>query len=72
MFIIPIEYVEYLKAQGITDPEDIESCLSATGIEISVMYEDDTCHEGYYDSINEAIEALLKLTKIHPQLLNKN
>lgn len=36
------------------------------------MYEDDTFHEGYYDSINEAIEALLKLAKIHPQLLNKN
>ena len=72
MFIIPIEYVEYFKSQGITEPEDVEGCLSATGIEISVMYEDDTCHEGYYDSINEAIEALLKLAKIHPQLLNKN
>ena len=72
MFIIPLEYLEYLKSQGIIDPEDIESCLSAIGIEISIMYEDDTCHEGYYDSINEAIEALLKLAKIHPQLLNKN
>ena len=71
MFIIPIKYLEYLKAQGITEPEDIESCLSATGIEISVMTDEDTCHEGYYDSINDAIEALLQLAKIHPHLLNK-
>lgn len=71
MFIIPIKYVEYLKAQGITEPEDIESCLSATGIEISIMTDEDTYHEGYYDSINDAIEALLQLAKIHPHLLNK-
>ena len=46
------QYKEYLASIGITDPEDVDSCLSATGIEISIMYEDDTFHEGYYSSID--------------------
>lgn len=69
MFIIPVKWLKYLEAQGITDPEDIEGCLNATGIEISVMYDDDIEHEGYYDSINDAINALLSLSKLHPQLM---
>ena len=65
----PVEqYKEYLASVGITDPEDVDSCLSATGIEISVMYEDDTFHEGYYDSIDDAIKALCDLKRLHPQL----
>ena len=69
MFAISLKWLKYLEAQGVTDPEDIESCLSATGIEISIMYEDGTEHEGYYDSINEAIEALISLSKLYPQLI---
>lgn len=70
MFIIPVKWLKYLEAQGITDPEDIKGCLDATGIEISVMYEDgDVEHEGYYDSINDAISALISLSKLHPQLI---
>ena len=69
MFIIPVKWLKYLEAQGITDPEDIEGCLNATGIEISVMYDDDIEHEGYYYSINDAIDALLSLSKLHPQLM---
>ena len=71
VFIIPIKYLEYFKAQGIIEPEDIESCLSATDIESSIMTDEDTYHEEYYDSINDVIEALLQLAKFHPHLLNK-
>lgn len=53
------------------EPEDIESCLSATDIESSIMTDEDTYHEEYYDSINDVIEALLQLAKFHPHLLNK-
>lgn len=62
-------YKTYLKAQGIEEAEDIKSCLDATGIEISIMYEDDVVHEGYYDSINEAINTLVSLSKFHPHLV---
>ena len=62
------DYEQELRDNGIIDPEDINSCLSATGIEISVLSEYDTEHEGYYDSIDEAIDALNKLRKLHPQL----
>jgi hypothetical protein len=69
VFIIPVKWIKYLEARGITDPEDIKSCLDATGIEIRVMYDDSDEHEGYYDSINDAIDALLSLSKLHPQLV---
>ena len=69
MFIIPLKFIKYLEAQGITDPEDIKSCLEATGIEIRVLYDDCDEHEGYYDSINDAVDALISLSKLHPQLV---
>ena len=62
------QYKEYLASIGITDPEDVDSCLSATGIEIRVMYEDEDEHEGYYSSIDDAIKALCDLKRLHPQL----
>ena len=62
------QYKAYLESLGITDQEDIDSCLSATGIEISIMYDEGIEHEGYYHSIDDAIEALQELRKLHPQL----
>lgn len=65
------QYKDYLMSLGITEPQDIDNCLSAQGIEIRVMYEDEDEHEGYYYSIDDAIEALNELRKLHPQLSNE-
>ena len=65
------QYQEYLASIGVTMPQDIENCLSAQGIEIRVLYEDEDEHEGYYHSIDDAIEALNELRKLHPQLSNE-
>ena len=68
MFIISLSYEEYLIAHGITEPEDIEAICDTQGIEIRLMMEDGDEHEGYYDTIDEAIEALEELRKIYPHL----
>lgn len=60
--------LEYLASIGITDPEDIEATLDATGIEIRIMYDNADEHEGYYNTIDEAIEALQDLKRAYPQL----
>ena len=65
------QYREYLASIGVTMQQDIDNCLSAQGIEIRVMYEDEDEHEGYYYSIDDAIEALNELRKLHPQLSNE-
>lgn len=51
----------------ITD-EDREVLDSATGIEIRIIYEDGDEHEGYYDSIDDAIDALKDLKKLYTNL----
>lgn len=71
MFIISLSYEEYLIANWITDPEDIEAINDTQGIEIRLMMEDGDEHEGYYDTIDEAIETLEELRKIYPHLSRK-
>lgn len=66
-----MEYIEYLNSIGITDPEDVENCIGVQGIEIRTMYEDADEHEGYYSTIDDAIEALNNMRKLFPHL-NKN
>ena len=60
--------IKQLIENGITEPEDIENCLGVHGVEIRTMYEDSDEHEGYYDTIDEAIEALNEMRKIFPHL----
>lgn len=62
------KYADYLASIGITEPEDIENCIGVCGIEIRTMYEDGDEHEGYYSTIDEAIDALEELRKIFPHL----
>ena len=51
--------------------EDLEAINDTQGIEIRLMMEDGDEHEGYYDTIDEAIEALEELRKIYPHLSRK-
>ena len=53
------------------DPEDQEAIESILGIEIRTMYEDADEHEGYYDTIDDAIDALNDMRKLFPHLCRK-
>lgn len=63
-----MDYLEYLKSIGITEEEDFNTILSAERIEIRIVYEESDEHEGYYDTIDDAIEALNDLRKLYPHL----
>ncbi len=62
------EYKKLLENSKEYCEEDIESLTSATGIEIRIMFDDCDEHEGYYDTIVEAIEALRELQDRYPYL----
>jgi len=62
------EYKKLLEDSKEYCEEDIDSLTSAIGIEIRIMYDDCDEHEGYYDTIAEAIEALRKLQDRYPYL----
>ena len=62
------EYKKLLEDSKEYCEEDIESLTSATGIEIRIMYDESDEHEGYYDTIAEAIEALRELQDRYPYL----
>ena len=62
------EYKKLLEDSKEYCEEDIESLTSATGIEIRIMYNDCDEHEGYYDTIAEAIENLRELQDRYPYL----
>lgn len=51
--------------------EDQEAIEGALGIEIRTMYEDADEHEGYYDTIDDAIDALNDMRKLFPHLCRK-
>ena len=53
------------------DPEDQEAIEGILGIEIRTMYEDADEHEGYYDTIDDAIDALNDMRKLFPHLCRK-
>lgn len=53
------------------DPEDLEAITGVHGIEIRTMYEDADEHEGYYDTIDDAIDALNDMRKLFPHLCRK-
>lgn len=65
------KYMDYLRSIGITQKEDIDNISSAEGIEIRILYEDSDEHEGYYSTIDSAIEALENIRKLFPQLNEK-
>lgn len=62
------EYKKLLEDSKEYCEEDIESLTSATGIEIRIIFDDCDEHEGYCDTIAEAIEALRKLQDYYPYL----
>ena len=62
------EYKKLLEDSKEYCEEDIDSLTSATGIEIRIMYDDCDEHEGYYDTIAEAIETLRELQDLYPYL----
>ena len=51
--------------------EDLEAITGVHGIEIRTMYEDGDEHEGYYDTIDDAIDALNDMRKLFPHLCRK-
>ena len=51
--------------------EDLEAITGVHGIEIRTMYEDADEHEGYYDTIDDAIDALNDMRKLFPHLCRK-
>lgn len=51
--------------------EDQEAVEGILGIEIRTMYEDGDEHEGYYDTIDDAIDALNDMRKLFPHLCRK-
>lgn len=51
--------------------EDLEAIIGVHGIEIRTMYEDGDEHEGYYDTIDDAIDALNDMRKLFPHLCRK-
>ena len=53
------------------DEEDIEAVTGVHGIEIRTMYEDADEHEGYYDTIDDAIDALNDMRELFPHLCRK-
>lgn len=62
------EYKKLLEDSKEYCEEDIDSLTSATGVEIRIMYDDCDEHEGYYDTIAEAIETLRELQNRYPYL----
>ena len=75
------EYVEAINPRNLAypivhsdppiDPEDLEAITGVHGIEIRTMYEDADEHEGYYDTIDDAIDALNDMRKLFPHLCRK-
>lgn len=51
--------------------EDLEAITGVHGIEIRTMYDDGDEHEGYYDTIDDAIDALNDMRKLFPHLCRK-
>ena len=60
-----------LNSDSPLDPEDQEVIEGILGIEIRTMYEDADEHEGYYDTIDDAIDALNDMRKLFPHLCRK-
>lgn len=60
-----------LNSDPLLDPEDQEAIEGILGIEIRTMYEDADEHEGYYDTIDDAIDALNDMRKLFPHLCRK-
>ena len=75
------EYVEAMNPRNFAYPivhsdppmvsEDEETTEGVLGIEIRTMYEDADEHEGYDDTIDDAIDALNDMRKLFPHLCRK-